>query len=112
MSRTRTTSLGFVAKFAGMSVNGTTVSAAASAGSAQSGRPSAARPAVVRPAFRTSRRVVTGTSPSLRGLRHDELEQLQRRRTARHDARRLARTKIQAVSLAHLMILAVERNRA
>src|SRR5262249_55364406 len=59
MSRTRTTSLGLVAKLAGMSVNGTTVSAADSAGSAHSGKPNAASPAVVRPALRTSRRVVT-----------------------------------------------------
>src|SRR5262245_61420626 len=107
MSRTRTTSLGFVAKFAGMSVNGTTVSSAASAGTAHSGMPNAAKPAAARPPLSTSRRVVTLTS-GLREFRHDELEDLQRHGAALRDARRLTGTEIQPVSFANLMILAVE----
>src|SRR5262245_51356661 len=110
MSRTRTTSLGFVAKFAGISVNGTTVSSADSAGTAQSGMPNAAKPAAARPPLSTSRRVVTLTS-GLREFRHDELEDLQWRRAALRDARRLSGTEIQPVSFAHLMILAVEGDR-
>src|SRR5580765_1449135 len=122
MSRTRTTSLGLVAKFAGMSVNGTSVSPAASTGSAHSGIPTAARPAAASPPFRIVRRLVT--CPSLQGgaertapllgcrlFRNDEVEQLERRGPAMRNARVLGGAQVDAVSLRHLVIFAVEGNR-
>src|SRR4051812_29445551 len=104
MSRTRTTSDGFVAKLAGMSVNGTTVSPSASAGTAHSGIPNAARPAVTSPLLRTSRRVVINTSE----FRHHELEEFQRVCAPLRDLRGFAGAEIDPVALRDLMILAVE----
>ena len=60
MSSTRTSAPAVVEKFAGMSVNGTSVSPCASAGSIHSGSPSAASVPAATPPDSTARRLICG----------------------------------------------------